>query len=98
MKLNLLRTDILVRLDEVERDFGDSGLVRPDIAKDKPRWGTVVGTGPGERTKRGFLPVTLDLTDRVLVPFRGGTELTIGGRLHVMIAEAELLAVDEAQA
>ena len=98
MRVNLLRDDVLVRLDPLEDTFGESGLVRPDIAKDRPRWGTIVGTGPGRHTKKGFVPVTLGMLARVLIPFTGGTELKIGGKTHVVLSEQSILATDEARA
>jgi len=96
MKVTLLRDDLLIRLDAAEDTFGETGLVRPDIAKDRPRWGTVVGAGAGRHTKRGFVPVTVDVMDRVLIPFTGGTEMKIGGKVHVVLSERDVLATEAA--
>jgi chaperonin GroES len=87
MKIRPLQDRVLVELDDFEDEFGASGLVRPDIALDKPRTGTVLAAGPGVPTKRGFRATTLCAGDRVYVPPARGVDLTIAGRLHVMARE-----------
>jgi len=89
---------VLVRLDKMEETFGDSVLVRPDVAKDKPKWGEVVAAGPGRYTKKNVLvPMSLLVGDRVCVEWRTGHDLTIGGRDHVMVREPDILAVDRCE-
>lgn len=86
---------VLVRLDQCDENFGNSVLVRPDVAKDKPKWGTVVAAGPGRHTKKNkWLPMSLVVGNRVCVPWATGHDMTIGGREHVMLHEAEILAVE----
>lgn len=87
MMVTPLQDRVLVELDPAETDFGSSGILRPDIAEDMPRVGTVRAVGPGVRTRRGFRATTLMIGDRVHVPWRRGTTLTIDGRRHVFVRE-----------
>lgn len=98
MRLRPIGDRVIVELDPLEADFGDSGLARPDIAMDKPRWGTVRGVGPGIQGKRGFVPTTLRPGQRVYVPWAKGHDMSIGGRPHVVVheyGEGDVLAVQE---
>lgn len=96
MKLTPILDRILVELDPFEQTFGDSTLVRPDIAMDKPRWGTVRGCGAGAIGKRGQRkPTSVHPGQRVYVPWATGHDLVIGGRLHLAVREADILAVEE---
>ena len=99
MKVYPIHDRVLVSFDQFERTFGDSDLIRPDIAFDKPIWGTVRGVGPGKINKRGNrIPMTLKPGDRVLVPFAKGHEMSIDGRLFAFVSEYadnDILAVEE---
>jgi chaperonin GroES len=90
---------VRVRLDHFEAEFGDSGLVRPDIAKDMPITGEVVGVGPGVYKKRGkkhvFIPTTLKIGQRVYIPWATGVQMKYAGALHVQLSEDQILAVEE---
>ena len=86
---------VLVRLDRCEENFGDSGLVRPDAAKDKPKWGAIVAAGPGRYTKKNqWVPMSLLVGQRVCVAWQTGHDIAIGGISHVMVHEADILAVE----
>lgn len=91
MKLAPKGDHVLIEMDSLERDFGATGLARPDIAREMPRWGTVRGVGQGRWIKRGhrdcFLPTTVAPGQRVMIPRASGTELTIAGRRHLQIRE-----------
>lgn len=96
MKLTPVINKILVRLDELETTFGDSVIIRPDIAKEKPMWGTIAALNGGFYTRKGVL-VNSELTAgaRVLCPWRTGHDMKINGRLHIMVDERDILAVAE---
>ena len=86
---------VLIRLDKYEETFGASAIVRPDVAKSKPKWGEIVAAGPGRVSKKGVLiPMSLSVGDRVCVEWRTGADMAIGGREHVMVREPEILAVE----
>jgi co-chaperonin GroES (HSP10) len=89
MKLTPIVDGVLVRLDPFEETFGaDSKLVRPDIAKEKPVWGVVLGVS-------ALATRSVHVGDRVCVPWRTGHDLKISGRLCVKVAEDQILAVDD---
>ena len=94
MFIRPLRDLVLVRLDRREPNFGDGPIVRPAVAAEKPIWGVVVGVGPGLQTKRGLVPTTVCVGQRVSVPWSTGHDLTIGGEHHVMVHEPDLLALE----
>ena len=91
MKLTPVTDQILIEMDPIESKFGDSDLVRPDIAKDAPVWGTVRGVGPGRvverHGKRVFLPTSLTTGQRVLVPIQAGKRVNIGDSAYRFIRE-----------
>lgn len=88
---------VLVRLDPIESTFGDSTIIRPDIAKEKPRWGEVLAVGPGRITRKGIrVEPGVHRGQRVLVPWQVGSDVKIGGRLCVVVSEhKDILAVEE---
>jgi len=102
MRILPLKDRALVELDPIDETFCEGALgpiVRPDIAKDKPRCGTVRGVGPGIDGKRGFRATTLQVGDRVSVPWGKGVDLKIGGRLHVFVrefADGDIVGVEDA--
>jgi chaperonin GroES len=80
----------------MEETFGNSPIVRPDIALERPKTGTVVATGPGRVSKKGkLIPTELTAGDRVVVPWTVGTDLYFDGIAHCALREDEILAVVE---
>jgi chaperonin GroES len=70
------------------------GIVLPEAAKEKPKEGVVVATGPGKRSDAGALmPVGVAAGDRVLFGAYAGTEVKVGGETLLLMVEDELLAV-----
>ncbi len=96
MKLKLIQDKVLVKLDPFELDFEGSGIIRPGIAKEKPHWGTVLGVGPGNVVKGKYIPTSLNIGDKVYVPWGTGHDLVgSDGRIIVCIREGHILAVKE---
>jgi chaperonin GroES len=91
--LKMLSDRVLVKAIE-EDETRESGLVIPDVAKERPQKGLVVGVGPGVRGKNGQ-PVPPDLAegDRVLFTRYGGTEIKVAGEGMLVLREADILAV-----
>ncbi len=95
MKVRPLHNRLIVqRIEEEEKTAG--GIIIPDTAKEKPSEGRVIAAGPGRRDDKGNL-VALDVKkgDRVLFSKYGGTEVTLEGAEHLIIAEDDVLAVLE---
>jgi co-chaperonin GroES (HSP10) len=97
MTLNLVDDRVLVLLDKFEETWSaTTTLVRPDIGRDKPTWGVVLGVGPGRRGRRGNrVPTGVRRGERVYVPWATGHDLKIDGQLAVVVRARDILAVDE---
>ena len=99
MKIRPLRDRVLVEMDPFDEEFGSTGIIRAQIAYDKPMTGTVRGVGPGVQTKHGFIRTTLRPGDRVQVPWGRGHDMVIDGRLFVFVHEFagdDVVALEEA--
>jgi chaperonin GroES len=68
-----------------------SGLVIPDTAKEKGQKGEVVAVGDDEEM------VKVKVGDRVLFAKYAGTELSLGGAVHLLVDSSDLLAVIRSQ-
>ena len=95
MKVRPLHNRLIVtRLEEDEQTAG--GIIIPDSAKEKPQQGNVVAAGPGKRDDKGNL-IAMDVKkgDRILFSKYAGTEATLDGEEHLILAEDDVLAVLE---
>lgn len=71
-----------------------SGLIIPDTAKEKPLEAIVRAVGPGKRADNGeLIPLTIAEGDKVLFGKYSGTEITLGGKEHLILREDEILAI-----
>ena len=93
MNVRPLRDRILVtRLEEAEQRVG--GIIIPDSAKEKPQQGKVVAVGRGRVNDKGdVFPLDVKVGDTVLFGKYTGTEIKLDGEEHVLIREADVLAV-----
>ena len=95
-KFSPTRGRVLLRLDDFEEDFYGTGIIRPQIAFDKPMIGEVIALGRPALTRKGALiPYSISIGDRVAVPWATGADMKIDGRLHVQCLESQLLGVCE---
>ena len=98
MKFRPLHDRIVVRrVSSEEKTKG--GIIIPDTAKEKPQEGEVVAVGPGARNDHGQI-VALDVKvgDRVLFGKWSGTEIKIDGEELLIMKEADIMGIVEAQA
>ncbi|ODS51766.1 MAG: co-chaperone GroES [Agrobacterium sp. SCN 61-19] len=98
MKFRPLHDRIVVRrVSSEEKTKG--GIIIPDTAKEKPQEGEVIAVGPGARNDEGQI-VALDVKvgDRVLFGKWSGTEIKIDGEELLIMKEADVMGVIEAQA
>ncbi|MDR7029101.1 co-chaperone GroES [Rhizobium rosettiformans] len=98
MKFRPLHDRIVVRrVSSEEKTKG--GIIIPDTAKEKPQEGEVIAVGPGARNEQGQI-VALDVKvgDRVLFGKWSGTEIKIDGEELLIMKEADVMGVIEAQA
>ncbi len=98
MKFRPLHDRIVVRrVSSEEKTKG--GIIIPDTAKEKPQEGEVIAVGPGARNDQGQI-VELDVKvgDRILFGKWSGTEIKIDGEELLIMKEADVMGVIEAQA
>ena len=87
----------MVRVD-VAGDMTATGrLYVPEQGKEKPKTGTVIAAGLGDKTKSGArVPMDVAKGDRVLFGAFVGTETEIGNEPVLILREGELLCILEA--
>lgn len=94
MNLHPVGDRIIVRAID-EDSITASGLVLPDIAKEKPQKGEIVAVGEGRRSEHTgeFLPIPLAVGDEVLYTRYGGTEIKVDGEDLLVLREADVLCM-----
>lgn len=69
-----------------------SGIYLPADKTKDPNEGEVVAIGPGEKDVNGTLhPVSLQVSDQVLLPEYGGTKVKIGDDELFLFRESDIL-------
>jgi chaperonin GroES len=92
MELEALFDAVIVKPQELEETTYGSIIV-PDIGKDRNEHGTVVAVGPGRPTIMGeFLPTTVKIGDKVVLPTVGFTKLQHLGDEYYIGPENQILA------
>jgi chaperonin GroES len=95
MKVRPLADRVLVRPLE-ENEVKKGSIIIPDTAKEKPMQGEVIEVGPGKITDEGKkIPLDVKKGDRVLYGKYSGTEVTLGDTEHLILREADVLAIIE---
>ncbi len=93
MNFRPLGDRVLVLLSEVQ-ERTESGLIIPQMAQEKSNRGTVVAVGPGRVTEHGrLIEPHVKRGDVVLLPKYAGTEIELGGKKHLVLAEEEIIGV-----
>ncbi|MBN4067144.1 co-chaperone GroES [Simkania negevensis] len=93
-KIKPLGDKILVQRCEAQATKG--GIILPDTAKEKPREGKVVATGPGRRDDDGRLtPLGVSVGDCVMFSSYAGTEVKEAGEEgeYLILAESDVYGV-----
>ena len=95
MKVRPLYDRVVVeRVASEEKTAG--GIYIPDTAKEKPLEGIVRAAGEGKFNETGARnPMSVKEGDRVLFGKFSGTEISLGGREHLILREDEILAIVE---
>lgn len=98
MKLRPLHDKVVIKKVEADEKT-EGGIIIPDTAtsaENKPQEGEVVAVGKGRLLQDGeILPLDVKKGDKVMFGKYGGTEITIDGAEHIILSEAEILAVIE---
>jgi co-chaperonin GroES (HSP10) len=95
MKIKPYNDYVFVALDRMEETFGDSLIVRSDVAKSKPMWGTVSAIGSGKQVGvNEWIKMGVGVGDRVCVPWRTGADIEIDGIQGVMVRYDDIMAIE----
>lgn len=95
MKVRMLHDRVLVKRHKSE-DKSKGGLYIPDVAKDKPLFGTVIAAGPGEVLDDGSLrAMSVKVGDTVLIGKYTGYDVRLDNEEHLVVREEEILAVTQ---
>ena len=92
MVLQPLGDRLIVEVLE-EEELTASGIVLPDVAREKPQRGRVLAVGPGARGKDGKR-IEMDVTqeDEVVFSKYGGTDIKLGADEVLILSESDVLA------
>ena len=95
MKLRPLADRVIVKQSEAEEKT-KSGILLPDMAKEKPTKGKVVAVGPGKLDDNGK-PMELGVRagDNVYYGKYSGTDIEVDGEKFVILRETDVLGVIE---
>jgi chaperonin GroES len=83
-----------VVVEVIEEEKTASGIVLPDVAKDKPQRARVVAVGRGRWLDNGQRqPVEVAVGDLVLFDTGAGTRVKVEDRQLLVLAERDIVAV-----
>jgi chaperonin GroES len=70
-----------------------SGIVLPDVAKEKPQEGEVMAVGPGKYVDGKLVPLDVKKGDKILFTKYGPTEIEFEGQELLIVSESDILGV-----
>jgi chaperonin GroES len=88
-----LGTRVAIELEKAADKIGS--LYLPESAKQQTNRGTIVAVGPGAHVDGKFVPVTLKVGQKVLLPAYGGQVVKLNKEEYTLINEDSVLAVLE---
>ena len=78
-------------IEEDEQMYGN--IVIPDMGKERPEMGEVIGVGPGRESEFGqYIRVNAKVGDVVLVPKIGSLRIEFEGQEYYITQDREILA------
>ena len=92
MKIKPLFDKILLQETEVKHE---TGIVLPDIAKDKPNLAQVVAVGSGGKIDGEDTEIVVKVGNKVLFNKYATTEFKLENTTYLLIKQADILAVLE---
>ena len=90
--LRPLESNLIVKRHDV-KDVTDGGIVLPDSAKEKPKFGSVLAVGPGRADGGVRVPMGLVVGDTVIFGAYSGTEVVHGNTTYIIMDVSDVLAV-----
>ena len=95
-KIKPLFDNVLIKPMEEEKKT-PSGILLPEIAKEKPQIGKVMAVGPGGLTDTGKkIPMKIKVGQKVVYKKWGGNEVKIGNIEYLFVKFEDILAVETA--
>jgi chaperonin GroES len=89
MSITPLNDRVLVKRFEDEEEVVN-GLVRPDIAKEKPASGLVIAVGTGKNQGAAWVPLDVQVGDKVYFGKYSGAEIKIDGEDLLVLREEDI--------
>lgn len=87
---------VVLPVEENEQLYGN--IIIPDMGKERPEMGKVVGVGPGRMSEFGkHIPVRAKLGSIVLVPKIGSIRVEFDNQEYYIVQDKEILATVEEQ-
>lgn len=73
-----------------------SGIVLPDVAKEKPQVGEIMAVGPGTLNDDGkTIPMVVKTGQKVIYKKWGGNEIKVGTEEWLLIEQKDIMAIVE---
>lgn len=73
-----------------------SGIVLPDVAKEKPQVGEIMAVGPGALNDDGkTIPMVVKTGQKVIYKKWGGNEIKVGTEEWLLIEQKDIMAIVE---
>ena len=93
MKIRPLGKRIVVKRALAQKTKG--GILLPEAAQEKPRFGDVIDVGPGEVDSKGkLIPLTVKVGDKVIFSSYGGVDYNPEeGNEYLILSEDDVLAI-----
>lgn len=91
-KIQPLGDKVLVR-PLTQEETTKSGIVLPDVAKEKPQEGEVIAVGKGKYVDGKLVPLDVKEGDTILFTKYGPTEIEHEGQELLIVSESDILGV-----
>lgn len=94
MKINPLFDRVLLTMQN-DKTENETGIILPEIAKEKPNVAVVVACGKGEIIDGKTQEMFVKVGDKVLINKYATSEFKFDGTTYLIIKQADILAVVE---
>lgn len=83
---------VLKKIEEEEQTYGQ--IVIPDLGKERPEMGEVVGVSKTFNWHTGeYKPSVLEVGQKVLIPKMGSMTVSYDGEDYILVKETDVLAI-----
>lgn len=94
MQVRPLGDRVIIERVEAKENYGNSSIVIPDMAKEKPQEGVIVAVGDGKVFENGtVVPLKVCVGDRIMFGKYSGADITVEGQTYLILREEEIIAV-----